>query len=128
MTYTQLAYLHLGTVFPAFLIGTFLLVKRKGSPVHKLLGKAYMSLMLFTAIVTLFMSAEVGPTILNHFGFIHLFRFLVLYLVPSAYIAVKNGNIKRHGANMIGLYIGGILIAGAFTLTPGRLIYSWVMA
>ena len=127
MTYVQLAYLHLGTVFPAFLIGTFLLINRKGTPAHKLLGKAYMSLMLFTAIVTLFMSAELGPTIFNHFGFIHLFSFLVLYSVPAAYIAVKNGNIKRHRENMIGLYVGGILIAGGFTLAPGRLIYSWVV-
>jgi uncharacterized membrane protein len=127
MTYIQLAYLHLGTIFPAFLIGTFLLINRKGTPAHKLLGKAYMSLMLFTAIVTLFMSAELGPTIFHHFGFIHLFSLLVLYSVPAAYIAVKNGNIKRHRDNMIGLYVGGILIAGGFTLAPGRLIYSWVV-
>lgn len=127
MTYIQLAYLHLGTIFPAFLIGTFLLINRKGTPAHKLLGKAYMSLMLFTAIVTLFMSAELGPTIFHHFGFIHLFSLLVLYSVPAAYIAVKNGNIKRHRDNIIGLYVGGILIAGGFTLAPGRLIYSWVV-
>ena len=87
MTYLQLAYLHLGTVFPAFLIGTFLLLNRKGTPAHKVLGKIYMSLMLVTAIVTLFMSAGVGPTLLGHFGFIHLFSFLVFYSVPTAYLA-----------------------------------------
>ena len=126
MTYMQLAYLHLATIIPAFLLGTYLLINHKGTPKHKLLGKLYMLLMLFTAIVTLFMSAEVGPTIFNHLGFIHLFSFLVLYSVPSAYFAAKNNNIKKHRGNMIGLYVGGILIAGAFTLAPGRLIHSWL--
>ena len=127
MTYLQLVYLHLGTVFPAFLIGTFLLLNRKGTPAHKVLGKIYMSLMLVTAIVTLFMSARVGPTLLGHFGFIHLFSFLVFYLVPTAYLALRGGNIKKHRDSMIGLYVGGILIAGGFTFVPGRLLHSWLI-
>ena len=124
MTYLQLAYLHLATIFPAFLIGTFLMLNHKGTPVHKLLGKIYMSLMMFTAGVTLFMSAEVGPKILNHFGFIHLLSFFVLYTVPSAYLAARNGDIKHHRNNMVGLYLGGILVAGAFTFMPGRLFHN----
>ena len=127
MTYLQLAYLHLGTVFPAFLIGTFLLLNRKGTPAHKVLGKIYMSLMLVTALVTLFMSARVGPTLLGHFGFIHLFSFLVFYFVPTAYLALRGGNIKKHRDSMIGLYVGGILIAGGFTFVPGRLLHSWLI-
>jgi uncharacterized membrane protein len=125
MSYLQLAYFHLGTIFPAFLIGTFLLLNPKGTRVHKLLGKIYMVLMLLTAIVTLFMSAVVGPTLLNHFGFIHLFSFLVFYSVPTSYFAARNGNIIKHKSSMLGLYIGGILIAGSFTFMPGRLLHVW---
>ncbi len=125
MTYLQLAYLHLGTVFPAFLIGTFLLINRKGTSKHKLLGKIYMTLMLITAIITIFMSAEIGPVLFGHFGFIHLFTVLVLYSVPTAYFAARSGNINRHRGNMIGLYFGGLLIAGAFTFSPGRLLHGW---
>lgn len=126
MSYLQLAYVHLATIVPAFLIGTFLLIKRKGSPLHRALGKVYMLLMLFTAIVTLFMNAEIGPQLFGHFGFIHLFSVLVLISVPSAYFAARSGNIKRHRSNMIGLYVGGILIAGSFTFAPGRLLHSWL--
>ena len=126
MIYLQLAYFHLGTVFPAFLIGTYLLLSHKGTPGHKFLGKVYMLLMLFTALITLFMSAEVGPTFLGHFGFIHLLSFLVLYSVPAAYLAARNGNIKRHRGHMIGLYVGGILVAGIFTLMPGRMLHNWL--
>ena len=127
MTYLQLAYFHLATVVPAFFLGTFLLLNRKGTRVHKLLGKAYMGLMLLTALVTLFMAAEVGPTLLGHFGFIHFFSFLVLYSVPTAYLAARKGRIKTHKANMLGLYIGGMVIAGAFAFSPGRLLHSWLI-
>ncbi len=128
MTYLQLAYLHLATVVPAFFIGTFLLVNRKGTPNHRLLGKFYMILMLITAVITLFMPAMVGPSLLGHFGFIHLFSVLVLYEVPVAYISARNANLKRHRGNMIGVYVGGLLVAGAFAFTPGRLLHTWLIA
>ena len=128
MTYLQLAYAHLATVLPAFFIGTFLLLNQKGSSKHKMLGKFYMLLMLLTAAVTLFMTAEVGPTLLGHFGFIHLFSLLVFYSVPAAYISIRKGDIKKHRMNMLGLYFGGLVIAGAFTFVPGRLLHTWILA
>jgi uncharacterized membrane protein len=126
MTYTQLAYLHLATVVPAFAIGAFQLFRRKGTLSHKLLGKIYMALMLATGLITLAMPAEVGPRFLGHFGFIHAFSFLTLYSVPAAYIAARRGNIKVHRANMLGLYLGGILIAGSFAFSPGRMLHEWL--
>lgn len=126
MTYTQLAYLHLATVVPAFAIGAFQLLRRKGTPIHKFLGKIYMILMLATALITLLMPAEVGPRFLGHFGFIHAFSLLALLNVPVAYAAVRHGNIRAHRAAMIWLYVGGILIAGAFAFSPGRMLHAWL--
>jgi uncharacterized membrane protein len=120
--YDTLSFVHLGTIAPAFLMATFMMVTKKGTEVHKLIGRIYMVLMLFTAMVTLLMSAQVGPRLFNHFGFIHLLSVLVLYCVPSAYWAIKNGNVKRHRLSMIGLYIGGLIVAGGFTLMPGRML------
>jgi uncharacterized membrane protein len=126
MTYTQLAYLHLATVVPAFAIGALQLLRRKGTPVHKFLGKIYMLFMLATALITLLMPAEVGPRFLDHFGFIHGFSLLALVSVPFAYLAVRRGNIQAHRAAMIWLYVGGILIAGAFAFSPGRMLHAWL--
>lgn len=102
------------------------LARRKGSPLHRRLGKAYMILMLATAVITLFMPGQVGPQVLGHFGFIHMFSLLVLYTVPAAYVAAKAGRIQAHKGNMLGLYIGGLLVAGAFALSPGRLLHQWI--
>jgi uncharacterized membrane protein len=126
MNYTQLSYVHLATIIPAFVIGTYLLLNRKGTPRHRLLGKIYMLLMLATAVVTLVMPAQVGPRLFNHFGFIHLFSVMVLYSVPAAYLAARKGDIATHKGNMIGIYIGGILIAGAFAFMPGRMLHQLI--
>lgn len=126
MNYDQFAYLHLATIVPAFLLGTWLLFRRKGTPLHRTLGKIYMLLMLMTAIMTLFMSAQVGPTWLGHFGFIHLLSFLALFSVVTAYFAARQGNIRLHRNAMIGLYIGGMLIAGSFAMMPGRMLHDWL--
>lgn len=126
MTYTQLAYLHLATIVPAFALGALQLFRRKGTSSHKLLGKTYMILMLATALITLAMPAKVGPQFLNHFGFIHIFSLLGLISVPVAYFAARRGNIRTHQVAMISLYVGGILIAGAFALAPGRMLHEWL--
>jgi len=126
MTYPQLAYFHLATVVPAFFIGAFQLLRRKGTPMHKLLGKIYMVLMLATGFITLAMPAEVGPRFLNHFGFIHIFSFLTLFNVPIAYIAASRGDIKVHRNAMIALYVGGILIASTLAFMPGRMLHTWL--
>lgn len=124
MSYEILMFTHLFTVLPAFVLGTISLILKKGTPLHKTIGRIYMVLMLFTAFVTLFMPAAVGPTFINHFGWIHLFSFLTIYTVPTAYVAIKKGNVKAHKRKMILLYFGALIIAGAFTLMPGRYLHS----
>nr|WP_256260981.1 DUF2306 domain-containing protein [Shewanella sp. NIFS-20-20] len=116
----------MATVIPAFLIGTYLLFTKKGTPNHKKFGRIYMILMLVTASISLFMQAQLGTLFLGHFGYIHLLSFLTIYAVPVAYFSAKNGNIKRHKTSMVALYVGGMLVAGTFALLPGRLLHGWL--
>ena len=117
-----LIYAHLATILPAFIIGTTMFLRKKGTASHKIMGRVYMVLMLVTAVITLFMTAQVGPKLFSHFGFIHLFSLLTIYGIPAGYFAIKRGDVKGHRASMIGIYVGGILIAGGFAFAPGRLL------
>ena len=126
MDYLHLTYWHLATVLPAFGLGTLLLAGGKGTRRHRGLGRLYMLLMLATGVITLFMPARVGPQVLGHFGFIHLFSLLILYSVPAGWLAIRRGDVRAHRGNMIGLYVGGLLIAGAFAFAPGRLLHEWL--
>lgn len=119
--------IHVATVVPAFVIGTYLIfVSRKGSPHHRALGYVYLALMTVTAIAALFIHVLMpnGP----FFGFspIHLFSVLTLFGVVSAIIGARTHNIGQHRASMLGVYIGGILIAGSLTFLPGRIMHAAV--
>ena len=101
MNYGDLMNFHLATVVPCFFIGTLLLIIKKGTSIHKGLGRIYMVLMMVTAFITLLMPAQIGPKLLGHFGWIHSFSFLTIYTVPTAYLAIKKGNVKSHKRKMI---------------------------
>ncbi len=126
MEYEQLAWLHFVTIFPAFLVGTWLMLRRKGTPVHRLLGKGYMIVVFFSAGLTLLMSAQIGPTLFGHFGLIHILSVWSLITIVVAWRAVKAKKIAKHRNAMIGLYVGGMLIAGSFTLMPGRMLHTMI--
>lgn len=128
MSYEHLTWLHLATVLPAIAIGTYLLLRRKGTPGHKRLGRVYLVLMVMTAVIVLFMQAKVGPLFLGHFGYIHLLSVLTLFSAPRAYYAARRGNIRAHRLHMVGLYLGANVVAGAFTLMPGRFIHQLLFA
>ena len=91
---------------PCSLIGAWLLLRRKGTPIHKRLGKVYVVLITFSSVVAAAMPALVGPTLWGHFGFIHLFCVVVFVSVPLAMWSIKRGDVKTHAGTMRGLYLG----------------------
>jgi uncharacterized membrane protein len=117
--------LHFFTVVPAFLLGTWLLlVSRKGSPIHRTVGKVYLALMAVTAVSAVFIRAfgwsiDVGPF---RFGLLHLFVPLVAHGVWGAFATIRHGDIKGHQRAMRGMYIGGLVIAGLLAFAPGRIL------
>ncbi|WP_299321696.1 DUF2306 domain-containing protein [Parasphingopyxis sp.] len=104
--------LHIATVVPALPLGAWVLFRRKGDALHRLLGRIWAALMLTTAVVSLW----VGES----FSFIHIFSAIVIVSIPYAVWQARRGNIEAHYKAMEGVYIG-IIIAGAFTFIPGRL-------
>ncbi|MFC3879705.1 DUF2306 domain-containing protein [Algoriphagus namhaensis] len=124
MSYETLMYFHLLTVVPCVFLGGYLLAAQKGGQLHRRIGIVYMVLMSLTALIALFIPAGVGPRFLNHFGYLHILSFIVIWTVPTAFLAVKNGDIKSHQRKMIILYVSAILIAGGFTFFPGRFLHE----
>ncbi|PHI20326.1 hypothetical protein CEQ90_08425 [Lewinellaceae bacterium SD302] len=117
-------HLHLWTVAPCVPLGLALFLMKKGTKIHRKLGMLYFVLMFFTATVALFLPALVGPTFLGHFGWIHSFCLLTIFVVPRSLYFARTHQVKRHKIGMILLYVGALLIAGAFTLTPGRYLHG----
>jgi uncharacterized membrane protein len=108
--------LHLTAALSALALGIVMLARRKGTASHKVLGRVWVALMLAVAISSLWI-----PRFL-HFTWIHLFTLLTLVSLPLALYRIRTGDVKGHAATMKGLFIGGLVIAGIFTLVPGRLL------
>ena len=116
--------LHLVTVVPAFLIGTWLIfVSRKGTPVHRTFGAVYLVLMTVTAITTLFVHQLMPGSPFFGLSPVHLLVPLTLFAVISALWAVRRHDIAGHRRAMLILYVGGMLIAGGLTFLPGRILH-----
>ena len=116
--------LHLVTVVPAFLIGTWLIfVSRKGAPVHRAFGAIYLVLMTVTAITTLFVHQLMPGSPFFGLSPVHLLVPLTLFAVISALWAARRHDIAGHRRAMIILYVGGMLIAGGLTFLPGRILH-----
>ena len=119
--------LHVVTVVPAFFLGAWLLlISHKGSDVHRFVGKIYLTLMFVTAIfaffIPSFMSFSIGGGPVR-LGLIHLFIPLTIHGVWRTRKALREGDINAHRKSMMGLYFGGLLIAGLLTFIPGRIMF-----
>jgi uncharacterized membrane protein len=75
--------------------------------------------MTITSVAALFVHSIMpnGPFL----GFIpiHMFVPLTLAGVVGARYYAKRHNIRAHRKSMLGVYIGGLLIAGSISLLPG---------
>jgi uncharacterized membrane protein len=117
--------IHVATVVPAFCVGTYLIfVSRKGARHHRVLGYIYLTLMTVTAVAALFVH-QIMPTS-PFFGLspIHLFVPLTLFGVIGALHGAWSHNVRQHKGAMLGVYVGGLLIAGTLAFLPGRIMHS----
>lgn len=101
-------------------LGLFQFLRKKGTGQHRALGWIWVVLMAGVGITAVFLPERKE----NTFPLTILLTLWIAIGLPAAIIAIKRGNILMHRALMMGLYIGGLAIAAAFTFTPGRLFYK----
>lgn len=113
--------LHLFSALLATVIGAILLTRRKGTGGHRTLGWIWVVLMANVALTSLFIRGGKLPNIAG-WSPIHLLTLTVLITVPAAVYAVRRGKVSKHRAAMVSIYVGACVVAGAFTLLPGRFL------
>jgi uncharacterized membrane protein len=112
--------IHLMTVIPAVPLGAYILLRKKGDALHRLLGKIWASLMMVTSVVSFWVRGATG-----HIGPIHIFSIVTLISIPLAIYHIRNGNVQGHMRAMRGPYIG-LCVAGLFALAPGRMLGNMI--
>jgi uncharacterized membrane protein len=112
---------HAFAAMAAFALGAIQLAAPKGTLPHRTIGWIWAVLML-AIVVSSFFIHELrlwGP-----FSPIHLLSIFTLTMVPLAVWRAHRHQVERHRNAMLGLFFGALVIAGAFTFVPGRIMYK----
>lgn len=113
--------LHIISALTALVVGTVILLRRKGSGLHKTLGWTWVVAMGSTAVSSLFMTGLNG----GFYSFIHIISGWTIVALPMAVVAIRRREVERHRRSMTGMFVGGLLIAGALTFLPGRFMFDF---
>lgn len=115
MAFTPIILTHVVAAASAVAVGGAALLSKKGTTLHRLLGRSWVILMLIAVL------SSFGIKTHGHYSWIHLLSIITIAGLAGSIFAVAKGNIHAHQRSMRSLYIG-LVIAGTFTLLPQRLL------
>lgn len=114
--------LHILAALGTVALGGLIFSMRKGRAFHRTAGWIWVVLMATTAISSLFIVGINGDV----WSLIHLLSGWVLIILPIGVWAARKHRVDVHRKTMTGIFVGGSLVAGAFTFLPGRLMWRLV--
>jgi uncharacterized membrane protein len=112
---------HAFAAMAAFALGLVQFTAPKGTIPHRTIGWIWVALMAAVGVSAFFIH-EIrlwGP-----FSPIHLLAIFTLAMLPLAVRQARRHRVSDHRSAMISIFIGGLLIAGAFTFLPGRIMHA----
>jgi uncharacterized membrane protein len=116
-----LIFIHMACAIGALLVGGIVLARRKGTTSHRATGWLWVLLMGTVTITSAFIRDYRLPNLAGLTP-IHLLTAYVAFGLPRAVWHARHGNISAHRKTMRGIYIGGCIVAGLFTLLPMRFL------
>lgn len=114
--FSPIIVIHTAAAGMAFLLGLAMFLRRKGSRSHRLLGRAWVALMVVIIFSSFFIRTH------GSFSWIHALSVGTLIMLIIAVQQARLGNVAAHRGFMTGIFAGSLIIAGIFTLLPSRLL------
>ena len=115
--------LHAFAAMSAFALGLVQFAAPKGTLPHRALGWIWVLLMVAVAVSSFWIHQIklIGP-----WSPIHLLSIFTLVMLPLAVWRAHRHRVADHRRIMIGLFSGALVVAGLFTLLPGRIMHAVV--
>jgi len=113
---TPLIALHIALATLALALGVAVLLRKKGTPSHKLLGRVWVAAMVGVAASSFWIfeiRRGAGPS------FVHLLSAWTLVSLALAVRLIRRGDVRAHKGFMVGTFLG-LMGAGLGALAPGR--------
>jgi len=115
--------LHALAAMSAFVLGLVQFAAPKGTLPHRTLGWTWVLLMVSVAVSSFWLHQIklIGP-----WSPIHLLSIFTLVMLPLAVWRAHRHRVADHRRIMIALFSGALVVAGLFTLLPGRIMHAVV--
>lgn len=112
--------LHAFAAVATFVLGLVQFAAPKGTLPHRTIGWIWVALMAVVAASSFWIHQIrlVGP-----FSPIHLLSIFTLVMLPLAVWRAHTHRVTDHRRAMILLFAGALVVAGLFTLVPGRIMH-----
>jgi uncharacterized membrane protein len=113
--------LHAFAAMTAFVFGVVQLAAPKGTLPHRTLGWIWVGVMMLVAVSSFWIHQIrlIGP-----WSPIHLLSIFTLVTLPLGVWMAHRHRVADHRRIMILIFSGALVIAGAFTLVPGRIMHA----
>lgn len=116
--------LHIVSAFISLILGGWVLYSRKGTKIHKLIGRVWVTAMLVVCISSFWL------TDINHGSFspIHILSVWTLFCLGMAIVSIRKKHVMRHRRYMQGSYIGLVIAGLVAAAVPGRIMNNWIVS
>ena len=111
--------LHAIAAMIAIGLGGIQLYMKKGGKIHKLLGRVWIGLMLVVSISSFWIH---DIRLWGLFSPIHILSAWTIFSCGMGIYFARVGKIKAHKVTMVSMYFLALILTGAFTLLPGRVM------
>ncbi len=115
--------IHLVAALLALVFGCVMWARKKGTKSHKMIGRAFVGLMVLAALSAIFIT-QINPNGPFGFSFIHLF---VPMTFMGSWQVVRSARSKKfaaHQKHVRNLFFFALLIPGLFAFMPGRTMWQ----
>lgn len=112
---------HAFAAMAALALGIVQFAAPKGTLPHRTIGWIWVFLMATVAASSFWIHQL---RLLGPWSPIHLLSIMVLVMLPIAVARAHRHDVSRHRRIMIGIFSGGLVVAGLFTFLPGRIMHT----
>ena len=123
--WTLLVVSHVAAALTSVMLGGYQVWRRpRGDGRHRLLGRTWVVLMLWTA-VTSFWIRDIND---GAFSWLHVLSVVTLITVTLGVVNARRGAVAAHRGNMVGSWLGAVGAMLAALAVPGRMVPTYVVA
>jgi uncharacterized membrane protein len=113
--------IHAFAAMAAFALGVVQLGAPKGTLPHRTLGWVWVVLMLVISISSFLIH---GIRMWGPWSPIHILSVFTPVMLVVGVLAARGHRVGTHKITMISIFAGALILAGLFTLVPGRIMHT----